>query len=335
MRISLTSLKLSEPLTSLKLSEYLTSLVLVLCIMTWMLSLCSARGLICMKCQNITNSGNCSNTTMCNDGEDCYAREIVRNDGSTILEADCLSHQVCTVLHSPIVTVGRRDETKAGKKHGRVVTNCNKCCTKDLCNEHICDVAVPTGPISTSPANSIVTTPTSSTLRSCYTCSDVTKFTDCTVISTCAAGQQCYTTRATLGGNTHYSMGCEDNQICPLYTSGSQSPFCKQCCDSDHCNIGLCGLHVLPELVIKPFNRTLEVEDVTKLRCEADNLSNATLTWTFESPTGSTVLPKPLTFGPRNTTAFFQITNNHFGEWTCTATNIFGSASASAFISHC
>ncbi|XP_033724881.1 uncharacterized protein LOC117314895 [Pecten maximus] len=324
MKVSLTSLQLREPLTSL----------LVLCIMTWTLTLCTARGPICMKCQNITNNGNCSNITRCNDGEGCYAREVITATGSAVLQTGCLAHQLCTILESTAVGIGRRDNT--GEIRKRDVTSCYRCCEKDLCNEHICDVVLPTSPISTQPPNSLVTTPTPGKQVTCFICSDATNVTDCTTTSTCAVGQQCYTTRASLAGNIHYSMGCEESNICPHYSTvpSAQSPFCKRCCDSDRCNIKLCGLHLIPELVTKPVNRTLEVDDVTRLRCEADQASNATLSWMFESPSGSTVLPKPVAFGKGNTTAFFQITPQHFGKWTCIATNSFGNSSASAYITH-
>ncbi|OWF47321.1 uncharacterized protein LOC110454495 [Mizuhopecten yessoensis] len=315
MRATMTSLQVREPLTSL----------LVICVIMWTLTSCTARGPICMQCHNVTNNSNCSGITMCPEGEGCYAREIVRVTGSVVVERGCLSHKDCSILQSTAVGIGKRD-----------ATGCYRCCTRDLCNEHICDL----GQISTPPPNSFLTTATSGNvtqnLRSCFRCSDATKVTDCQVSLACAAGQECYTTRATLGTTTHYSMGCESRQACTHYTgvASNQAPFCKRCCDADGCNVDLCGLHLLPEIVTKPFNRTLEVDDVTRLRCEADQSSNATLTWTFESATGTSVFPKPVAFGPRNTTAFFQITHNHFGKWTCIATNSFGSTSASAFIKH-
>ncbi|XP_069102527.1 uncharacterized protein [Argopecten irradians] len=326
MQISAASLQWGEPVTSL----------LLLSVITWTLS--TASGPICLSCQDISATSNCSNITVCKDGEGCYAREVLQTTGSAVLERGCLSNQLCSILESTAVGVGRRDNMR----DKRDVTSCYRCCEKDLCNAHICDVALPTSPISppsTTPSNSLATAllPVySGTPVTCFTCTDTTSIATCTATTTCTAGQQCYLTRASLGGSTHFSMGCEDSHICPHYSAGVpvQSPFCKGCCDTDRCNVKLCGLHVFPELVHKPVNRTLEVDDVTKLQCEADQNSNSTLIWTFESPSGSTVMPKPVAFGNGNTTAFFMITPRHFGKWTCTAKNSFGMSSASAFITH-
>ncbi|XP_063404635.1 uncharacterized protein LOC134688096 [Mytilus trossulus] len=80
----------------------------------------------CLDCYEVDHPDNCTQSTACSDGKECYGLEKLGSNFKTAVQLGCIDRSLCDQLQSPSGHVfGRRDFTFTGG-----------CCKGDKCNAH-------------------------------------------------------------------------------------------------------------------------------------------------------------------------------------------------------
>ncbi|XP_052088016.1 uncharacterized protein LOC127725194 [Mytilus californianus] len=99
----------------------------------------------CLDCNEVNHPDNCTKTTACGYGKQCYGYEKIGSNRLPAVELGCIDEQVCNLLQTPSGhAFGRRDK----------FTFTGGCCVGDFCNTH------PDGMVATQ--SSVTTVSTSS-----------------------------------------------------------------------------------------------------------------------------------------------------------------------------
>ncbi|XP_052088017.1 lactose-binding lectin l-2-like [Mytilus californianus] len=78
----------------------------------------------CLDCYEVDHPDNCTQTTACSDGKECYGLEKLGSNFKTAVQLGCIDRSLCDQLQSPSGHIfGRRDFTFSGG-----------CCKGDKCN---------------------------------------------------------------------------------------------------------------------------------------------------------------------------------------------------------
>ncbi|XP_033724989.1 uncharacterized protein LOC117314975 isoform X2 [Pecten maximus] len=185
----------------------------------------------CYSCTGVSRKEDCNKVVECSTDEICFSRRTVSTTGNVTFDYGCLSNSECgTLSSSPVV----------GRKRGiRDSGRCIQCCDADAmgctdqnssscgCNRDLCGL----------PENGE---------KICFSCDDVRHPSECTTTKSCFADEMCSTNQQAYDGHTiRYNLGCERKMVCSVYASQGDYPgrFCTKCCDTNFCNIALCGTH--------------------------------------------------------------------------------------------
>ncbi|VDI46213.1 Hypothetical predicted protein [Mytilus galloprovincialis] len=97
----------------------------------------------CLDCNEVNHPANCTKTTACGYGKQCYGYEKIGSNRLPAVELGCIDEQVCNLLQTPSGHVfGRRDK----------FTFTGGCCVGDFCNTH------PDGAVTTQPSVATIST---------------------------------------------------------------------------------------------------------------------------------------------------------------------------------
>ncbi|XP_052252085.1 neurogenic locus Notch protein-like isoform X3 [Dreissena polymorpha] len=100
----------------------------------------------CLSCAPMVSSAQCATTKTCLDGQECYAKYVLKQNGTVIFEFGCHDFQTCPD-QIPKVTAGTH--VIIGKRATGETELCYKCCHGDLCNqETLCTGMTTTTPVS-------------------------------------------------------------------------------------------------------------------------------------------------------------------------------------------
>ncbi|XP_053385659.1 uncharacterized protein LOC123538853 [Mercenaria mercenaria] len=87
----------------------------------------------CYSCQSVRGAHNCNKTVHCNSGESCSMVSAQPTlQGTNQFSMGCLENQRCGIASTAGIPVGKRQ------------TNCDECCSSDLCNSRLCSHLQPT-----------------------------------------------------------------------------------------------------------------------------------------------------------------------------------------------
>ncbi|XP_048749835.2 uncharacterized protein LOC125661728 [Ostrea edulis] len=284
----------------------------------------------CFNCNGVSDQKDCNVITSCGENEACYVRKFTQYNGKPLFESGCISKQNCQIIHQV---------SGLGRKRDDGITNCYECCTTGNgtypCNDNLCG---------NPPA----------TEKRCYSCSDTINPEDCENVVSCDQDSMCHTGTYIhpLSREIRYTLGCLGKTTCTAlmnhwhsYQTSSQSSghitlqHCNDCCNTDFCNIRLCGIpkRVKPVFIQKPDNSTLRPEfEGVILVCKTDPTSNATLHWEFKGLSGGTTISsqaREISVPNNVNLTIFPVHQSDMGEYICSATNSVGTSTTSAFLS--
>ncbi|XP_061176018.1 uncharacterized protein LOC133184970 [Saccostrea echinata] len=119
----------------------------------------------CYSCDLVSHPRCCTNTTVCEPGEQCYSMKHFSTDGGYAYKLGCLKQQACSRLRTSFSNIfGRRDEIELPLD--------GDCCQGDFCNKvvlrHSTTSTTTTTPTTTAPMTTTAQTttmPTTTTTR--------------------------------------------------------------------------------------------------------------------------------------------------------------------------
>ncbi|XP_048241418.1 uncharacterized protein LOC124142838 isoform X2 [Haliotis rufescens] len=167
-------------------------------------------GLLCARCDRVTDPLDCTYTTICEKDEACHTAHFVTSQGNLFYKLGCKAKQECQALH-----VGRR-------QNGDTVFD-ERCCTiHPECNRDIFK--------------------TSKDL-SCGSCKAVTSPSDCEKVTTCRSNEVCERT-VYLSDQffLRYTLQCIQRAYCGghvLHRTLSDDEYTDLCCDTNYCNMAV------------------------------------------------------------------------------------------------
>ncbi|XP_052237421.1 mucin-2-like [Dreissena polymorpha] len=189
-------------------------------------------GLQCYSCSNMTDADGCTKVLTCDPGQLCIVRRTgLDTTNRHLFEASCDTSMACV---SPQM-VGKRD------------SDCARCCSNDLCNNHCGDardlslatISVPIG--TTTTAVPLASANIENSVLHCYSCDLMFDVKQCEHVVECQQGYMCliHSTQVnSLHGGFQYKAGCEKEKVCQMTEILANSGYsnCAKCCNTDKCN---------------------------------------------------------------------------------------------------
>ncbi|XP_052236967.1 uncharacterized protein LOC127848505 isoform X2 [Dreissena polymorpha] len=219
----------------------------------------SATGTHCLSCTSMPSSFPCVTSTTCSTGQECYAKYLLKPNGTINYEFGCQDSKTCPGHSGTHALIGKRATGD--------VEICYKCCQGNMCNQ---------GPICTGSSTSVrpmvvpttvtvsvttLSTPDQTTLTTsggdiCLSCTDSPFTRECLYTVNCESHESCYADKFdNPNGDIVFNMGCRDRQLCGSFgkrevvnRSNGNTLLCAQCCQGNLCNAALCGQTGLPSV---------------------------------------------------------------------------------------
>ncbi|XP_052235372.1 fibrinogen alpha-2 chain-like isoform X2 [Dreissena polymorpha] len=216
----------------------------------------SATGAHCLSCTSMPSSVPCVTSTTCSTGQECYAKYLLKPNGTVTYEFGCQDSKTCPGHSGTHALIGKRATGD--------VELCYKCCQGDMCNQgSICTgsstsvrpMVVPTTvTVSvTTLSTTAQTTLTTSGGDICLSCTDSPLTRECLYTVNCGSHESCYADAFdNPNGDTVFNMGCRDRQV--VNRSNGNTLLCAKCCLGNLCNAALCGQTGLPSVGPVCFN---------------------------------------------------------------------------------
>ncbi|XP_052222298.1 protein jagged-1-like isoform X2 [Dreissena polymorpha] len=201
----------------------------------------------------------CVTASTCSTAQECYAKYVLKPDGTVMYEFGCQDSQTCPGQMGTHALIGKRatGDTEL----------CYKCCQGDMCNQGtLCTGPLTTGThilnpttvslITATSPKTTQTTPTTTGGDVCLNCTDSPVARECLYTMTCASHESCYADAfENPNGDIVFNLGCRDRQLCGssgkrevVNRSNGNTQLCAQCCFGNLCNAALCGQTGLPSV---------------------------------------------------------------------------------------
>ncbi|XP_064597987.1 uncharacterized protein LOC135464491 [Liolophura sinensis] len=161
----------------------------------------------CLSCEGVGSPSDCLYTKRCWAHERCFTEHLTNSSGATWYNFGCKIQEECSLLES-------FSERRRGFEP--TVTLCERCCTGDACNTHLCSTT--TGPQS----------------LSCFSCDDTDDSNACHVVKHCRPHEVCYAESVIEDSPVpRHTLGCvSQSDLCITYTDiyrfeyqGDKNPY--------------------------------------------------------------------------------------------------------------
>ncbi|VDI19167.1 Hypothetical predicted protein [Mytilus galloprovincialis] len=165
----------------------------------------SSSGLTCLICPDIAHPRFCEDVGACTSGEKCGMERKMDNFGGVSYSIGCKSEKICNTPPD------------------NVTSQCNECCTTDLCNTQGC------GETDTNGAG----------VNVCYRCSGNLQSEVCHKIAFCKQEELCFTKEEYRNGEKYIFTGCMEKRMCNMDIGsifGKRAEPDLQCCSDNLCN---------------------------------------------------------------------------------------------------
>ena len=125
----------------------------------------AAIGLLCCKCDGLTNPQDCRNTVKCGSNQLCYSRHTyafpISASRKQFFSMNCVSKSLCSAIVTNTIPCRAKEQVNHQLDDPGVLAVDETCCSSDLCNnEEICTPQSPHREFSTSAPTSTVASTT-------------------------------------------------------------------------------------------------------------------------------------------------------------------------------
>ncbi|XP_071136388.1 MAM and LDL-receptor class A domain-containing protein 1-like [Mytilus edulis] len=165
----------------------------------------SSSGLTCLICPDIAHPRFCEDVGFCASGEKCGMERKMDNFGGVSYSIGCRSEKICNTPPD------------------NITSQCNDCCTTDLCNTQGCGETDNNG----------------AGLNVCYRCSGNLPSEVCHKIAFCKQEELCFTKEEFRNGEKYIFTGCMEKRMCNMDIGsifGKRAEPDLQCCSDNLCN---------------------------------------------------------------------------------------------------
>ncbi|XP_064597990.1 scavenger receptor cysteine-rich type 1 protein M130-like [Liolophura sinensis] len=200
----------------------------------------------CLSCEEVESPSDCLHTKRCWAHEQCFTEHLANSSGATWYNFGCRIIEECSLLESSIRQRRGVEPT---------ITLCERCCTGDACNTHLCS------------------TTTGNQSLSCFSCDATDDPNDCHVVKHCDPHEVCYSESVIEDTPVpRHTLGCVSQSFCDLLTGNvigrrtadnrekRKTHLCQKCCHTSGCNSDVCfSQQPIPQTTRIPFKNDIRL----------------------------------------------------------------------------